>query len=196
MVWGVVYDFMSFCTVLYGKNFEESEMSIAESRLQLSAEISEHAPMDFHFKKLIHVFLNIAKCSNGILANAFIPKMINNHDEDSDDENDMNDRNDSNDYDNDEDADDDTTNQSPSQKRQCNRMSVFKSKQDSQTFLKNTYSKEQIYIDDDYDKVKILKSSESTSSLKVAKYNNINDISLFDTRASRSGTNNKNKLNN
>ena len=62
--------------------------------------------------------------------------------------------------------------------------------------MKNTYSKEQIYIDDDYDTVKILKSSESTSSLKVAKYNNINDISLFDTGASRSGTNNKNKLNN
>ena len=82
-------------------------------------------PMDFHFKKLIQVFLSIAKCSNGILANAFIPKMINNHDEDSDDENDMNDRNDSNDSKNDEDADDDTTNQPPSQKRQCNRMSVF-----------------------------------------------------------------------
>ena len=25
MVWGVVYDFMSFCTNLYGQNFEESE---------------------------------------------------------------------------------------------------------------------------------------------------------------------------
>ena len=62
--------------------------------------------------------------------------------------------------------------------------------------MKNTYSKEQIYIDDDYDKVNILKPSESTSSLKVAKCNNINDISLFDTGASRSGTNNKNKLNN
>ena len=62
--------------------------------------------------------------------------------------------------------------------------------------MKNTYSKEQIYIDDDYDRVKILKSSESNSSLKVAKYNNINEISLFDTGASRSGTNNKNKLNN
>ena len=47
--------------------------------------------------------------------------------------------------------------------------------------MKNTYSKEQIYIDDDYDRVKILKSSESNSSLKVAKYSNLNDISLFDT---------------
>ena len=109
MVWGVVYDFMSFCTVLYGKNFEESEMSIAESRFQLSAEISEYTPMDFHFKKLIHVFLSIAKCSNGILANAFIPKMVNNPDEDSENENDMNDRNDSDDSDDDEDADDDPT---------------------------------------------------------------------------------------
>ena len=102
-------------------------MSIAESRIQLSAEISEHTPMDFHFKKLIHVFLSIAGCSNGILANAFIPKMINNPDEDSKNENDMNGGNDSDDDDDDEDADDDadTTNQPPSQKRQCNRMSVF-----------------------------------------------------------------------
>ena len=62
--------------------------------------------------------------------------------------------------------------------------------------MKNICSKEQVYIDDEYDKVNILKSSESNSSLKVAKYSNFNDISLFDTGASRSDTNNKNKLNN
>ena len=62
--------------------------------------------------------------------------------------------------------------------------------------MNNFNSKEQIFIDDDYDKVNIFKSSESHSSLKVAKYSNLNDISLFDTGASRSGTNNKNKLTN
>ena len=62
--------------------------------------------------------------------------------------------------------------------------------------MKNTYSKEQIYIDDDYDKINIFKSSESYSSLKVAKYSHPNDISLFDTGASRSGTNDETKLNN
>ena len=40
----------------------------------------------------------------------------------------------------------------------------------------------------------MFKSSETNSSLKVAKYNDSNDISLFDTGASRSGTDNKNKL--
>ena len=34
--------------------------------------------------------------------------------------------------------------------------------------MKNTYSKEQIYIDDDYDKINIFKSSVTNSSLKVA----------------------------
>ena len=60
--------------------------------------------------------------------------------------------------------------------------------------MKNISSKTQFYIDDDYDKINIFKSCELNSSLKVAKYNELNDISLFDTGASRSGTNNKNKL--
>ena len=62
--------------------------------------------------------------------------------------------------------------------------------------MKNINSKTQIYIDDDYDKMNIFKSSESNYSLKVAKNSNLNDTSLFDTGASRSSTNNKNKLNN
>ena len=93
-------------------------MSIAERRIQLTAETCELRPIDFHFSKLIHVFLSIAGCSNGILANAFIPKMINNPDEDSENENDMNGGNDSDDSDDDGDgdADADATNQPPSQK--------------------------------------------------------------------------------
>ena len=62
--------------------------------------------------------------------------------------------------------------------------------------MRNINSKTQIYIDDDYDKMNIFKSSESNSSLKVAKNSNLNDTSLFDTGASRSSTINKNKLNN
>ena len=55
--------------------------------------------------------------------------------------------------------------------------------------MKNINNKEQIFIDDDFDKINILKSSETNSSLKVAKYSHSNDISLFDTGASRSKMN-------
>lgn len=120
MVWGVVYDFMSFCTNLYGQNFEESQTSIADSRIQLISDIAQYHSSDFHFSKLQNVFLSIARSANGILANAFVPKMINNHYEDSEDENDLNNEsvsNNSNDH--------DDTHEPPVQKRQCNRMSVF-----------------------------------------------------------------------
>ena len=60
--------------------------------------------------------------------------------------------------------------------------------------MKNVNNKNQIYIDDDFDKIKIFKSSETNSSIKVAKYSQLNDISLFDTGASRSGTNDESKL--
>ena len=60
--------------------------------------------------------------------------------------------------------------------------------------MKNINNKEQIFIDDDYDKIKIFKSSETNSSLKVAKYSHSNDIALFDTGASRSGTNDESKF--
>ena len=60
--------------------------------------------------------------------------------------------------------------------------------------MKNVYSKDQRYIDDNYDKINVFKSSETSSSLKVAKYSHSNDISLFDTGASRSGTNDESKL--
>ena len=46
----------------------------------------------------------------------------------------------------------------------------------------------------DFDKINIFKSLETNSSLKVAKYSQLNDISLFDTGASRSGTNDESKL--
>ena len=123
MVWGVVYDFMSFCTNLYGKNYEGSEISIADSRIQLTSDIAEYRPRDFHFSKLQHVFLSIAGCANGILANAYIPKMINNPDEDSENEDDINGDNESDDSDDESNAD--ATTETPLQKRHCNRMSVF-----------------------------------------------------------------------
>ena len=62
--------------------------------------------------------------------------------------------------------------------------------------MKNINNKEQIFIDDDYDKIQIFKSSETNSSLMVAKYSHSNDIALFDTGASRSGTNDESKLKN
>ena len=62
--------------------------------------------------------------------------------------------------------------------------------------MKNVYSKDQRYIDDNYDKINVFKSSETSSSWKVAKYSNSDDISLFGTGASRSGTNDVNKLTN
>ena len=60
----------------------------------------------------------------------FLLMHLSQEDSDSDNENDMNGGNDSDDSNGDEDADDDAniTNQPPSQKRQCNRMSVFNSK--------------------------------------------------------------------
>ena len=63
-------------------------------------------------------------------------------------------------------------------------------KQDLQTLTRNTNTKHQIYTDDNYDKMNIFKSLDSNTSLKVAKYDTSIDISLFDTGASRSGTNN------
>ena len=125
MVWGVVYDFMSFCTNLYGKNYEGSEISIADSRIQLTSDIAEYRPSDFHFSKLQHFFLSIAGCANGILANAYILKMIYNPDEDSEEEDDMHGGNESDDSNDESDADSDATNEPPTQKRQCNRMTVF-----------------------------------------------------------------------
>ena len=119
MVWGVVYDFMSFCTNLYGQNYEESETSIANSRLQLIAHIAKYRSEDFCFGQLQHVFLSIARSANGILANAFIPKMINDHNEDSETEDDLNNDNMLNKL-NKKDID-----EPPVQKRQCKRMSVF-----------------------------------------------------------------------
>ena len=59
--------------------------------------------------------------------------------------------------------------------------------------MKNVNNKNQIYIDDDFDKIKIFESSETNSSLQVAKYSQLDDISLFDTGASRSGTNDESK---
>ena len=85
----MVYDFMSFRTNLYGQNFEESQTSIADSRLQLTADIAEYHSTEFRFKQLQHVFLSMARSANGILANAFVPKMINDHDVDSEDEHDL-----------------------------------------------------------------------------------------------------------
>ena len=125
MVWCVVYDFMSFCTYLYGTNYENSETSIADSRIELVEEIEEHRGEDFKYIGLKNVFLSIAKCANGILENTYIPKMINNPDEDSDTENDLN----SDKIDNESDDSDDESNNNvtdpPAQKRQCSRMSVF-----------------------------------------------------------------------
>ena len=110
---------MSFCTNLCGQNFEKSQTSIADSRLQLIADIAEYSSQDFRFPQLQHVFLSIARSSNGILANAFVPKMINDHEIDSEDENDLNNDNKS-DHDRDEEE-----SEPPVQKRQCNRMSIF-----------------------------------------------------------------------
>ena len=62
--------------------------------------------------------------------------------------------------------------------------------------MKNVHNKNQIYTDENFDKINIFKSSETNSSLKVAKYSHSNDIALFDTGASRSGTNDESKLTN
>ena len=125
MVWCVVYDFMLFCTYLYGTNYENSETSIADSRIELVSEIEHYRGRDFHYNGLKNVFLSIARGANGILENTYIPKMINNPEEDSENEDDLN-------SDNSENESDDPDNESnidvsdpPLQKRQCNRMSTF-----------------------------------------------------------------------
>ena len=123
MIWCVVYDFMSFCTYLYGTNYENFETSIKDSRISLLDEIKEYKDTDFKYIGLQNVFMNIAKCANGILENTYIPKMINNHDEDSENEDDLN-INDLNDDESDNESDNDVGNP-PLQKRQCNRMSTF-----------------------------------------------------------------------
>ena len=125
MIWCVVYDFISFCTYLNGSNYEKYETSIADSRNELVSEIEHHRGEDFHYIGLINVFLSIAKCANGILENTYVPKMINNPDEDSDNEDDLNSNNSDNESDDsNNDSNVEVTNP-PAQKRQCNRMSIF-----------------------------------------------------------------------
>ena len=125
MIWCVVYDFMSFCTYLYGSNYETSEQSIQDSRNELSSEIEQHRHTEFEYRGLKNVFLSIAKCANGILENTFIPKMINNPDIDSENENDLN-----SDHSDTESEDSNTKSENkvtdpPAHKRHCNRMSTF-----------------------------------------------------------------------
>ena len=125
MIWCVVYDFMSFCTYLYGSNYETSEQSIQDSRNELSSEIEQHRHREFEYRGLKNVFLSIAKCANGILENTFIPKMINNPDIDSENENDLN-----SDHSDTESEDSNTKSENkvtdhPAHKRHCNRMSTF-----------------------------------------------------------------------
>ena len=124
MIWCVVYDFMSFCTYLYGLNYETFEISIADSRIELVTEIQHHTIEIFQYPGLKHVFLNIARCANGILENTYIPKMINDPD-DSDDENDLNNNNSDQESDDSDNESNVKSNNPPAQKRQCNRMSTF-----------------------------------------------------------------------
>ena len=107
------------------KNYENSETSIADSRIELVSEIEEHRGGEFKYLGLKHVFLSIARCANSILENTYIPKMINNHDEDSDNEDDLNSDNSDNESDDFDNESNNEVNNPPVQKRQCNRMSVF-----------------------------------------------------------------------
>ena len=93
MVWGVVYDFLSFCTNIYGTNYEETEMTVRDSRVQLTSQIAALDHSDFQFGDLQLVLLSIAGCANGILGNSFIPIMIFNEDDDESEEDDDNDDN-------------------------------------------------------------------------------------------------------
>ena len=93
-------------------------MKTLRHQLQLVAEIEDHRGRDFKYIGLKHVFLRIAKCANGVLENAYIPKMINNPDEDSDNEDDLNsDKSDNESDDSDDESNDDVTDP-PAQKRQ------------------------------------------------------------------------------
>ena len=116
---------MSFCTYLYGTNYENSETSIADSRIELVEEIEKHTSEDFKYIGLKNVFLSIATCANGILENTYIPKMINNPDEDSDTENDLNSVKSDNESDDSDNESNNNVTDPPAQKQQCSRMSVF-----------------------------------------------------------------------
>ena len=56
MIWCVVYDFMSFCTYLYGKNCENSQTSIADSRIDLSSQIEQHLGLNNLMLKSLYSF--------------------------------------------------------------------------------------------------------------------------------------------
>ena len=49
-------------------------------------------------------------------------------------------------------------------------------------------------VDNDHDKLNIFKSTHTVNSMKAAKYSSDSSISLFDTGASRSGTNSEKLL--
>ena len=98
---------------------------IADSRIELVAVIEVDRGRDFKYIGLKNVFLSIAKCANGILENTYIPNMINNHGEDSDNEDDLNSDKSDNESDDSDDESNNNVTDPPAQKRQCSRMSVF-----------------------------------------------------------------------
>ena len=124
MLWGVVYDFMSFCTTLYGTNSEDDGYPVSYSRIKLSTEIAQYDDNDFQFEDLRDVFLSIAGC-----ANRYVPSMIfNRNGENSEEDHEIDNTSSTNSSISDNRAETKSNNQDaepPQQKRTCNRMSVF-----------------------------------------------------------------------
>ena len=128
MLWGVVYDFMSFCTTPYGTNFEDDGQSVSYSRIKLTTEIAQYDDDDLKFVDIKRVFLSIAACANGLLTNRYVPSMIYNRNGDNSEENHEIDDNSSTDTSIDDNKSKNKSNNSsdpPNQKRTCNRMPVY-----------------------------------------------------------------------
>ena len=83
MPWGVVWDFISFCTSLYAKNHATKGMKIKDSRIQLAQEIAAYDLSAFRFGNLQHVLLDIDGRANGIPDNIDTRTIIVDSDDDS-----------------------------------------------------------------------------------------------------------------
>ena len=118
MLWGLVYDFMAFCSFKYADAIETTNTKIRDSRMAMASEILVYSDETFTNANIKKVFLAIARSSNGIPVNEnTVQIIVDSDDDDSDD----------NDDDNESDEEQNLNIIEPQMKRHCSRMSVYRS---------------------------------------------------------------------
>ena len=124
MLWGLVYDFMAFCSSKYAEAIETTNTKIRDSRMEMASEILAYSDETFTNANIKKVFLAIARSADGIPVNEnTFQRIVDSDDDDSDDNDDDGENND----DNESDDEQNLNIIEPKMKRHCNRMSVYRS---------------------------------------------------------------------